>query len=220
LNWSQDSLVSAITKTHQAGLQTHIHAIGDKGVEIALEAIAEAETGFYRPIIAHAELTNNKLIEKAKNHQVILCMQPFWAQYNSMLSSCSVHLGEHRVDSLYSIRSMLDANLNVSFSSDWPVSSYKPLDGITVAVHRRFNKEQKPHNETEAIALEQALDCYTTSVSQMFNNKSKGTLEIGKFFDAVLLSKDLTKQNLDGYLATEVLAVYSKGSKLFPHNDH
>jgi hypothetical protein len=54
----------------------------------------------------------------------------------------------------------------------------------------------------------------------MFRNKSNGTLNVGEPFDAVLLSQDLTKQNLDGYLATEVLAVYSRGSKLFPHNDH
>ena len=220
LNWSQDSLIAAINKTHQAGLQTHIHAIGDKGVDFALDAIGEAERGFYKPVIAHAELTNQEIIEKAKKHGVFLCMQPFWAQYNGMLNSCSVHLGEKRVDSLYSIRSMLEAGLDVAFSSDWPVSSYKPLDGITVAVHRRFNKDQVPHNQSEAITLEQALDCYTASVSKMFRNKPNGTLSVGEPFDAVLLSQDLTKQNLDGYLATEVLAVYSRGSKLFPHNDH
>ena len=54
----------------------------------------------------------------------------------------------------------------------------------------------------------------------MLGSNSSGTLEVGNPFDAVMLSKDLTKQNLDGFLATEVLAVYAAGSRLFPNNHH
>lgn len=220
LNWSLENLVAAITKTHKAGLQTHIHAIGDKGVDFALEAIASAEEGRFNAVIAHAELTNTEIIEKAKRLRVILCMQPFWAQYNGMLNSCSVHLGEHRLNSLYAIRTMLENQVPVAFSSDWPVSSYQPLDGITVAVNRRFSEEQQVHNPTEAIRLEQALDSYSSTACKLFGNKESGKLAVGEPFDAVILSKDLTKQNLGGYLATEVLAVYVAGSRLFPDDHH
>ena len=218
LNWSQDSLIAAINKTHQAGLQTHIHAIGDKGVDFALDAIAEAERGFYKPVIAHAELTNLEIIAKAKTIGVILCMQPFWAQYNGMLNSCSVHLGEKRLNSLYAIHDMLAAGVNVAFSSDWPVSSYRPLDGITVAMHRRSSTNQQPHNPSQAISLEQALDAYSNSVCSMFGNSFSGTLDVGQPFDAALVDRDLRQQDLDGLLATEILAVYVAGAKLFPHH--
>lgn len=220
LNWQLEDLVTAITKTHQAGLQAHIHAIGDKAVEFSLTALASAEPGKHHPVIAHAELTNPKIIETAKKQNVVLCMQPFWAQYNGMLNSCSVHLGQQRLDSLYAIRSMLEQGLVVAFSSDWPVSSYKPLDGITVAIHRRFSPDQPEHNPKQAINLEHSLDAYSSSVCKMLGSNSSGTLEVGNPFDAVMLSKDLTKQNLDGFLATEVLAVYAAGSRLFPNNHH
>lgn len=216
LNWASADLVEALNKTHRAGLQAHIHAIGDQAVQFALEAIELAETGKFHPVIAHAELTNSKLISKAKALEVVLCMQPFWAQYNGMLSSCVIHLGEHRVDSLYAIRSMLENGVLVAFSSDWPVSSYRPLDGITVAVHRRFSLDQLPHNQSQAITLSQALDAYSTAVCRMFRSDTSGRLQVGQPFDAVLLSNDLTKQDLDGFLATEVLAVYAAGSRLFP----
>ncbi|MFN6315575.1 MAG: amidohydrolase [Rhodoluna sp.] len=220
LNWNLEDLVTAIGKTHKAGLQTHIHAIGDKGVDFALEAIAKAAKGRFNPVIAHAELTSSEIIQKAKNLGAVLCVQPFWAQYNGMLNSCSVHLGEKRLDSLYAIRSMIENQVTVAFSSDWPVSSYKPLDGITVAVNRRFSKDQQVHNPSEAISLEQALDCYSCAVSNMFGSEETGKLAVGEPFDAVILSKDLTEQNLGGFLTTEVLAVYVAGARLFPYDHH
>ena len=216
LNWTQDDLVQALNRTHAAGFQAHIHAIGDKAVAFALDALELATPGPYPAVIAHVELTNAKIIAKAKGLGVFLCMQPFWAQYNGMLTSCVIHLGDDRVDGLYSIRSMLEADVDVVFSSDWPVSSYKPLDGITVALHRRFSESQIPHNPTESISLEQALDAYSKTVCRMFRNSTTGMLDVGQPFDAVLLSNDLTKQNLGGFLATEVLAVYRKGVRLLP----
>ena len=218
LNWSMADLVAAINQTHRTNLQTHIHAIGDKAVSFALEAISLAERGKYEPVIAHAELTNAELIAKAKELGVVLCMQPYWAQYNGMLNSCSVHLGEKRLNSLYAINDMLTAGVNVAFSSDWPVSSYRPLDGITVAMHRRSSTNQHPHNPSQAISLEQALDAYSNSVCSMFGNTFSGTLDVGQPFDATLVDRDLRQQDLDGLLATEVLAVYVAGAKLFPHH--
>ena len=102
--------------------------------------------------------------------------------------------------------------------SDWPVSSYKPLEGIAVAIHRRSSNEVHPHNPTQAINLDQAIDCYTAAVRTMLGGVAKGTLEVGQAFDAVVLSGDLREKDLDGLLTTKVLSVYKSGARLFPHN--
>jgi len=217
-NWTFDELKEAIDKTHNLGLQSHLHAIGDAAIEFALNAVSAASKGPLGPVIAHAELTNETLLEKAKALDVTLCLQPYWAQNNGMLLSCVPHIGEERTQKLYAIRDMLASGVKVAFGSDWPVSSYKPLEGIAVAIHRRSSNEVHPHNPTQAINLDQAIDCYTAAVRTMLGGVAKGTLEVGQAFDAVVLSGDLREKDLDGLLTTEVLSVYKSGARLFPHN--
>jgi len=217
LNWPLEKLVSAINRTHEAGLQTHIHAIGDKAVEFALDALSHANPGSLSPVIAHAELTNNDLIKRAKESSATLCLQPYWAQYNGMLNSCIHHLGSKRVDSLYAIRDMIDVGVKLCFGSDWPVTTFNPIEGIAVAVHRRVNNQQTPHNAHQSIGLAAAIDAYTFRVQEMFDGSADEGLVPGAAFDAVLLSGNLMAKDLDELIATEVLAVYRAG-ELLPHN--
>lgn len=215
LNWSKPELLTALIFLKDIGLQAHLHAIGDYAVSFALDVIQES--GTENAVIAHAELTNPEIIARCKELGVTLCVQPYWAQRNDLLNSCLNNLGENRLNSLYAFRSFLEAGLNIAFSSDWPVSSVKPIEGITAAIHRRILSSQTPHNQTEAITLEQALDAYTSGVSMMLRGEPT-MLNLGSDFDAVILNKDLMQQDLEGMNSLEVLAVYKKGTKLFPHH--
>lgn len=218
LNWDLDSLVTAINRTHQLGLQTHIHAIGDAGVEFALTALEKADKGTQLPVIAHAELTNPVLLDRAQALGISLCVQPFWAQYNGMLNSCIPHLGSDRTESLYAFRDMLDLGINLAFSSDWPVSNYAPIEGIAVAVNRRSSPEQKVHNSQQSISLIEAITAYTTSVQKMLGHRNVADFSVGTSFDAVLFDRDLKSEDLEGLMAAKVLAVFRNGYKLFPHH--
>jgi predicted amidohydrolase YtcJ len=141
-------------------------------------------------------------------------MQPYWAQNNGMLLSCRDHLGDNRLNSLYAIKDMLAADLNVSFSSDWPVSTPSVLAGITVAVFRQGAVNMPKHNPDQAITLEQAIDAYTSSACKLLGSKGLGTLVIGQPFDAVAIDKNLKEEDLDGYLTAKVLATYKAGKNL------
>jgi predicted amidohydrolase YtcJ len=216
LNWSKDSLIAAINLAHQNGFQVHLHAIGDAGVEFALTCIegSSASPEGLKPVIAHAELTSISLIQKAKSLEVNICLQPFWAQNNGMLLSCRDHLGQNRLDSLYSVKDMIHSGLNVSFSSDWPVSTPRVLSGIAVATFRRGEVTMEPHNPTQAISHEEAIDAYTQAACQLFGSETLGTLELGQPFDAVIVDRDLKEQDLDGFQSTKVLATYKAGKEL------
>jgi predicted amidohydrolase YtcJ len=216
LNWNSSELVSAISLSHANGFQVHIHAIGDAGVAFALDCIAAASARpkGLNPVIAHAELTNPELLMKAKELDVNLCMQPFWAQNNGMLLSCRDHLGDSRLNSLYAIRDMIESGLNVSFSSDWPVSTPSVMQGLTVAVFRQSAMDMPKHNPSQEITLEKAIDAYTSSACKLLGKESLGTLEVGQRFDAVLLNMDLKAEDLDGFLSAKVLATYKAGKNL------
>ena len=216
LNWSEEALIEAISLAHQNGFQVHIHAIGDAGVSFALNSIDKASPRpkGLNPVIAHAELTTSQLLAQAKELGVNLCMQPYWAQNNGMLLSCRDHLGDDRLHSLYAIKDMLGAGLNVSFSSDWPVSTPSVLAGITVAVFRQGSANMPKHNPAQAISLEQAIDAYSSSACTLLGTTKLGTLVIGQLFDAVVLEGNLKEEDLDGYLTAKVLATYKAGNNL------
>ena len=216
LNWNAEALIASISLAHINNFQVHIHAIGDAGVSFALDCIEKADQRpkDLNPVIAHAELTTDTLLEQAKALEVNLCMQPYWAQLNGMLLSCRDHLGDNRLNSLYAIKDMLAADLNVSFSSDWPVSTPSVLAGITVAVFRQGAVNMPKHNPDQAITLEQAIDAYTSSACKLLGSRNLGTLVIGQPFDAVVLDKNLKEEDLDGYLTAKVLATYKAGKNL------
>jgi predicted amidohydrolase YtcJ len=216
IDWDSQALSDALNFAKENQLQAHLHAIGDAAIEFALDSIEI--TGTTNAVIAHAELTNDLLIKRAKSLGVTLCVQPYWAQRNDLLLTCSHHLGQERLDSLYSFNSFLKAGVPMAFSSDWPVSSYKPLEGIATAVFRRLNSDQLAHNHAESITTQQALAAYTTGVTSMLDSEP-ANLEIGSSFSAVVLSGDLMQQDLEGLVSLEVLAVYKDGTRLFPHNN-
>jgi predicted amidohydrolase YtcJ len=115
---------------------------------------------------------DNEMVEQAKALEVNLCMQPYWAQLNGMLLSCRDHLGDNRLNSLYAIKDMLANDLNVAFSSDWPVSTPSVLAGITVAVFRQGSVAMPKHNPDQAITLEQAIDAYTNSACKLLGKRA------------------------------------------------
>ena len=215
LDWEASALAQALNFVQANQLQAHLHAIGDTGIEFALDSIEQS--GTRNAVIAHAELTNEAIIERAKSLGVTLCVQPYWAQRNDLLLTCEHHLGQERLDSLYSFRSFLDAEIPIAFSSDWPVSSYKPLEGMATAIFRRLRTDQIPHNESQSISIQEALAAYTTGVTTMLGSEP-GNLNIGSSFNAVILNDDLMQQDLEGFNSLEVLSVYKDGTRLFPHH--
>jgi predicted amidohydrolase YtcJ len=109
---------------------------------------------------------------------------------------------------------MIAEVLNVSFSSDWPVSTPSVLSGITVAVHRRESTYMVQHNPEQAISLEQALDAYSAAACKLIGNVALGTLAIGQSFDAVIIDKNLKEEDLDGFRSAKVFATYKAGNNL------
>lgn len=161
--WEFEQLREAANRYAEHGFQLHIHAIGDAAVRDSLSVIEGAPKAPLPAVIAHAELISDADISRFATLGVIANMQPLWARPDGMLLSCRPRIGD-RIERMYKMRSLLAAGANISFGSDWPVSSVSPLEGIQTAVTRSF--EGQVNNPDEAITVDQALFAYTHAVGK------------------------------------------------------
>jgi predicted amidohydrolase YtcJ len=214
--WQIDHFKSAIALAHENGFQIHVHAIGDAATDLTLGVLEDLKDFSYPPIIAHAELTNQHLLNRMTALGVVACVQPYWAQNNGLLLSCLTQLGSSRLESLYAFRDMFETGVTTVFSSDWPISTYDPIKGLAVAVNRKEHAHQEPHNLVQAVSVEQGITAYSKNVKLMLNASNTGTLELGQPFDSVVMSQNPFKAS--DLIQTKVLATYKAGRELFRTN--
>lgn len=168
--WQKPELLRATAKYAESGYQLHIHAIGDAAVRDALDAIEQAPKTQLSPVIAHAELIGIEDLNRFAQLGVIANMQPLWARPDGMLISCQPRIGEVRIERMYQMQSLLRSGAALSFGSDWPVSSVKPLEGIQAAVTREY--EGKRISPEECLTVEQALDAYSIAVQRQLGSQA------------------------------------------------
>src|SRR5208337_1992378 len=143
--WNQQDLNNEVANLDGRGYRIDIHAIGDGGVRMALNAYDYARrTNGVRDSrfkISHAPLISADDIPRFREMGVIAALQPNWFYadpkvYNFMESI----VGSDRAQHMYTLKSLQDAGITVSFGSDWPVGTndvtMNPLDGIQTAVTR------------------------------------------------------------------------------------
>jgi predicted amidohydrolase YtcJ len=219
-----DKLLQYIEGADRAGLSVAVHAIGDQANAELLDVFAEAAKKNgprdRRFRIEHAQHLRPKDYERFKELHVIASLQPYhiiddgrWAEGR---------IGAKRCASSYACRSLLDAGARVAFGSDWSVAPLSPILGIDAAVHRRTldGKHPKGWFPEQKIGVEEAVEAYTlTAAYAGFEEKDRGSLEVGKLADLVVLSRDiLAEAERDNIAEAEVVltvvggkVVYEKG---------
>jgi predicted amidohydrolase YtcJ len=185
-----------ISDADSAGLQVAIHAIGDKANNIILnyyeKLVAEHGERDRRCRIEHAQHLTTADIPRFGKLHVIASMQPYhllddghWAEKR---------IGPERAKSSYAFRSLLDTGATLAFGSDWPVAPAVPLMGIYAAVTRRTLDGERPNGwvPEQKITVAEAVRAYTMgSAFASFDETKKGSLDVGKLADIVVLSDDI-----------------------------
>ena len=192
----REKLREYILGADKAGLSIAIHAIGDEGNALVLDLFAEAiqrnGPGDHRFRIEHAQHLRPQDYVRFSQLGVIASMQPYhviddgrWAEGR---------IGKKRCANSYAFRSLLDAKAHLAFGSDWSVAPLSPLLGIDAAVNRRTLDGKNPDGwfPEQRITVAEALEAYTLgSAFAAFEDKDRGSLEIGKLADFVVLSRDI-----------------------------
>lgn len=185
LLYTEKQLEKLARRAHIAGLQLAIHAIGDKTINIVLNIIEkilrETPNKNHRHRVEHASVLNPRLIKKMREINVVASVQPQFIISDSWVRN---RLGESRARWTYALRSILKEGINVIGGSDSPIEPVSPLSGIFAAV----TQDEFPQ---ERLTVYQALRLYTLAGAYAsFEEDVKGSIEIGKMADLVVLSEN------------------------------
>jgi predicted amidohydrolase YtcJ len=200
-----DELAEAAGRLADLGFQMHFHAIGDRAVRAALDALAglpEAQRVGGRHHIAHLQFINPADLERFAKLGVTGNFQPLWACKDDQNDKLTLpFVGLERANWQYRIGSLIRLGSRVAFGSDWPVSSADPLQELHVAVNRVLSarlgmpgtdETTVPLLPAEAIGVDAAVDAFTRGVAYVNHEEDvAGTLELGKVADFAVLDQDL-----------------------------
>ncbi len=182
LNYEQSELNRLVKRACEHGFQVMIHAIGDRAIEAALEALAKAgATPEHRHRIEHAELLHPEHIARMSELGVIASMQPNFLQWSGPGGLYETRLGPERDAQIDPHHTVLDAGVQLAFGSDG--MPFGPLYGIHCAVNAPY--------VTQRVSVAEALRAYTLGAAYAgFEERSLGSLEPGKLADFIVLSED------------------------------
>ena len=240
---SEQELSASVSEAIAHGFQVCTHAIGDRANNIVLNvyehALAAADSRDRRLRVEHAQILHPDDIGRFAPLKVIPSMQP--THCTSDMYWAEARLGPERLRGAYAWRSLLATGVIIPCGSDFPVELPSPLLGIYAAVTRR-DREGKPRSAAdlgnsfqlseagivdpsvfeggwhanERMTLEEVLRGYTIWAARAaFEEKIKGSLEVGKLADFIILSSAFSEESSADILTTKVEAVYIGGRKVF-----
>jgi predicted amidohydrolase YtcJ len=197
-----DELPRFVTALDREGFQVHFHALGDRAVRNALDAVAAARSRNGRPggrhHLAHLQVVHPDDIPRFAGLGATANIQPLWATHEPQMDELTIpFLGERRAGWQYPFGSLQAAGAALCAGSDWPVSSPDPLAGVHVAVNRSLPRREGGHGQDpfllgQAIALPTALAAYTSGSARVNGLESVvGSIRSGLDADFAVVDADL-----------------------------
>jgi hypothetical protein len=206
-----------VEELDKKGFQCITHACGDRGVRVALDAYENAvrknKPRDRRHRIEHVEIVSPDDIPRFASLGVMPSMQPLHAHLSTAPfdEAYGRTVGPDRLRESFPWRSMVDSGARLAFSSDWPVADMNPFLGIHTALTR--GGLVGVHN---TVSLEDAIKSYTMNAAYAsFEEDIKGSLEVGKLADMIILSDDLFKMRRDDIAKVEPLLTIVGGREVY-----
>ncbi|MEM9936905.1 MAG: amidohydrolase, partial [Bacteroidota bacterium] len=211
-----------------AGFQVHIHACGDKGIRMTLDAFefAREQNGIRdsRHHIVHMQVMDPEDVDRFKELDVIANFQPLWATpEDSYISELTIPvLGPERTEWIYPLGAVAKSGAKIAHGSDWPVTSVNPMLAMQVAVTRRGpdSVERAPWTPQHLVDTYEVIEGYAKGGAYlMFKEQTSGTLEVGKEANLVVMEQNpfsISKFELH-QLAVE--QTYWKGKKVYQREE-
>ena len=189
---SQEQLDELVFEIHEAGFQAAVHSNGDREIDMVLGAIEKALARLPKPDhrhrIEHASVVNLEILERAKKLGVVLALHSYVWEHGDKMEA----YGEARWGMMHANRTALDLGIPVAGNSDYGVSAADPLLRIQSMV-TRTSAEGKVYGAEQRLSAEEAISVWTLgSAYSTFDEDVKGSIEVGKLADFLVLSEDPT----------------------------
>ena len=221
-------LNEAVATLDAAGFQVHFHALAERAVREALDAVEHARTvngpGDHRHHLAHIQVVHPDDIPRFRQLGAVANAQPLWAGHESQMDDLTIpYLGEPRWRWQYPFASLVRTGAVLAMGSDWSVSSPDPLQEIHVAVNRRMPPDY-PHKVAtrdvflpdERLDLPTALAAFTMGSAYVNHLDDRtGSIEIGKLADLCVIDRNLFDHPVDEIAHARVHQTYVEGERVY-----
>jgi predicted amidohydrolase YtcJ len=210
----KDRLYELFNEAYKLGFHIACHAIGDRAnrivVDVFRDVLSENERKeLVRCRIEHGSLLNEKILLDAADLGLIFVCQPSFI--NSEYTWLDKRLGPERIKYVYPFRSIIDSGIVLAGASDAPIESANVLKAFHACVTRNgFVPEQ-------TISVSETLRMFTYNAAYALGQENiKGSLEIGKLADFVILDQNIMTYPIDKLTDINIMATYHRGIQIFP----
>jgi len=209
-------------------LQPALHCVGDGALAFLLDAysIAAARvTGgrvqSVRPGICHGNFMLPDKLETIKSLGAVVDMQPAWLYLDG--ATLFDHFGEERMKWFHPYRTLLDNKIPIGGGSDHmlkieshrAINLYCPFLGIWTVLTRSPRWTERMLTPEQKISREEAIRFYTIDSAYTIRCEGdRGSLEVGKLADFIVLDRDILRCPVDDIRETKVLETWLGGGKL------
>jgi predicted amidohydrolase YtcJ len=220
-----DQVREIIRAGHKAGFQMSSHVAGDAGVDVVLDALEAADKDSpiapMRYNLIHAYLPNPDTVARAKKLGVVVDTQPMW--YYKDGDALVTTIGPERASHMIGLRDWLNGGVKVAINADHmqgvdpnkALNPYNPLLAMYVAISRK-TESGKIHGPEQKVSRMEALRMTTIDAAYMiFDEKVKGSIEIGKLGDLAVLSEDFMNCPEEKIKDIQVMATVLDGKVIY-----
>jgi predicted amidohydrolase YtcJ len=201
LTLTPPQIASAVAIGHRHGWQMVAHVTGDAGVDAVLDAFEAAQKADPAPdrrhTLIHAYFAHPETAARAARLGVLVDTQPAW--YYKDASTLAAALGRERLAHFIGLRTWRRAGVEVAINTDHmfgldrdtALNPFNPFLTMYAATTRRTESGDVIGRE-EAVSREEALRMMTSAAARFsFDEKNRGSIEVGKLADFVVLDEDI-----------------------------
>ena len=217
--FTADELTGFTRKANGMGFQAAIHAIGDLGNRMALDAFDAVQGGKPSPLrnrIEHAQIIALADLPRFAKLGVIASMQPTHA--TSDMNMAEDRVGAERIKGGYAWRRLLESGAVIASGSDFPVELANPWHGLYAAVTRQ-SRDGEPEGgwyADQALTRAEALHTFTLAAAYAAHQEDRlGSLEPGKWADFVMIDRDYFDIPASEIDDIQVLETWVGGKRVF-----
>ncbi|MFA6983130.1 MAG: amidohydrolase [Sedimentibacter sp.] len=219
--FTQDELNQLVLLPHKNNCPVAIHGIGDRAIEMALDAIEYAQKNdpahYPRHGIVHCQVTDEGILRRIQKLNVLTYVQPIFVDFDMYIVYDRV--GKELAETSYAWKSMIDKGIHTSLGTDCPVERFDTMPNIYLAVERKntIREDKKVYLPNEKLTIDEALKAYTIEGAYASGEEHiKGSITKGKLADFILLNKDLYNlTDNEEILNTKVLETYVDGELVY-----
>jgi hypothetical protein len=225
-------LNEAVTRLDALGFQVHYHALAERAVREALDAIevARRANGWTdgRHHLAHIQVVHPDDLPRFRRLGAVANAQPLWAAHEAQMDELTIpFLGEPRWTWQYPFASLQRHGAQIAMGSDWSVSTPDPLEEMHVAVNRQMPLDYAYRVENrevflpdERLDLASAIHGFTMGTAYVNHADDRtGSIEVGKLADVAVIDRNLFAHPADEISSARCQMTFVAGERVFASDD-